>query len=518
MEEPGAQEEGDEEIEVDHQARPFGIVVDPGVDFVENLYRTDYSLSDIDMIVVTHDHVDHLGALDPLLSLLHVRFELLSKQQGVGEPRERRPKITVLVSRSVYLRYGDVTRLVGVKSDGDESAEFEFKCFEDLACDPVAGTLDQRQLGDSFPSGFEIAFMSSAAGSEEGKGGHRDLSDCASVGVCFRSTQDSTFDEGPSLAITSDTPRPPQRVAPDGGYEQWHRSWAPALTADVLVVHLSSVPLTELRRLDPIRRLDGTDVGEDVVERIQRDEDERLGEDEEQLRCIREQLQESDPHLQGQIEYAQWLRSHESSTHGDLNADIVGPVPDGWRPPLDHPYLEGLLAWAREYQRARGQRRVRKRGQPGLLVVGELSEELGTMRGKVAARLNERVLNAPVKREPEAVDSGPGFSADGEDPAVEAEVRTSYALTADIGLHVCVDKASRGDADGGSRISVLCTTCSLDTDRVAEERYHVAHEIHEVCVKGENEGIFYNCPEHDPAQGDDPTFLEQLERFDIFGR
>jgi hypothetical protein len=72
--------------------------------------------------------------------------------------------------------------------------------------------------------------------------------------------------------------------------------------------------------------------------------------------------------------------------------------------------------------------------------------------------------------------------------------------------------------EAGSRVEVLCTTCNLDTDRAPEERYHPAHDVYEVCVKGENEGVFYNCLEHDPARQGEPAFLEQLERFDIFGR
>ncbi len=51
-----------------------------------------------------------------------------------------------------------------------------------------------------------------------------------------------------------------------------------------------------------------------------------------------------------------------------------------------------------------------------------------------------------------------------------------------------------------------------------EEQYHSARDVFEMCVKGENEGIFYNCREHAPSVGSDPVFLEQLERFDVFGR
>ena len=92
------------------------------------------------------------------------------------------------------------------------------------------------------------------------------------------------------------------------------------------------------------------------------------------------------------------------------------------------------------------------------------------------------------------------------------------ALTADIGLSVCISADTEAPVSIGSKTEVLCTTCDLDTDRAPSERYHFAHDIYEVCVKGENEGIFYNCLEHDPMRQEDQRFLERLERFDIFGR
>jgi hypothetical protein len=103
---------------------------------------------------------------------------------------------------------------------------------------------------------------------------------------------------------------------------------------------------------------------------------------------------------------------------------------------------------------------------------------------------------------------------DERDSRISAPIGFPYALTADIGLHACVTSCEDADA----RVEVLCTTCNLDTDRAPEESYHAAHDVYEVCVKGENEGVFYNCLEHDPARQGEPAFLEQLERFDIFGR
>ncbi|MCP4220057.1 MAG: hypothetical protein GY765_35830 [bacterium] len=49
----------------------FGIAIDPGHNFIENLYRTDHSISEIDAVVITHDHLDHTSDFEALLDLLY---------------------------------------------------------------------------------------------------------------------------------------------------------------------------------------------------------------------------------------------------------------------------------------------------------------------------------------------------------------------------------------------------------------------------------------------------------------
>lgn len=46
-----------------------GIAIDPGFDFITNLYAEGYSISDIDAIIVTHDHIDHTDDFDAILAL-----------------------------------------------------------------------------------------------------------------------------------------------------------------------------------------------------------------------------------------------------------------------------------------------------------------------------------------------------------------------------------------------------------------------------------------------------------------
>ncbi|MBI5286457.1 MAG: MBL fold metallo-hydrolase, partial [Deltaproteobacteria bacterium] len=47
-----------------------GIAIDPGIDFVQNLYYAGFSLEDIDAIITTHAHIDHTNDLNALLTLI----------------------------------------------------------------------------------------------------------------------------------------------------------------------------------------------------------------------------------------------------------------------------------------------------------------------------------------------------------------------------------------------------------------------------------------------------------------
>jgi hypothetical protein len=49
----------------------FGVAIDPGFDFVRNLFRMGFSLRDIDVVLISHAHPDHIWDFESMVQLLH---------------------------------------------------------------------------------------------------------------------------------------------------------------------------------------------------------------------------------------------------------------------------------------------------------------------------------------------------------------------------------------------------------------------------------------------------------------
>jgi tetratricopeptide (TPR) repeat protein len=62
----------------------FNILIDPGDGIVANLYRVGFAITDIDMIIVTHDHPDHMAGLDPILALRKEHVPISRRLQIYG--------------------------------------------------------------------------------------------------------------------------------------------------------------------------------------------------------------------------------------------------------------------------------------------------------------------------------------------------------------------------------------------------------------------------------------------------
>jgi hypothetical protein len=461
--------------------KPFGVAVDPGPDFIENLYRCGYSLADIQMIVISHDHADHIASLDALLALLYHRKSLGDETFD----RDGRDLI-VVGNESVCERYGFYNeKHPTVRGQDGEPAKrrdsVRVVSFEDAArmmaipAEDREGPVKDRGEGAVLgPVGLRIEPVRTYR--------HLDAHGHIAQGFLLSFGPETAPEEHrPSILFAGDTGlpeegiEPPENLLADGG-----KSLRGAVReADLVVAHLSSAPLPELRRLAGLNDGTGPDIDQyqnlwaAAVATARSPAADRL----EQKGIERTQF------LLKQVQFGFRSRAVEA---GDLSVspfsrlDLIKPEPP------QHLYLSGLIAIAEEMVRNG------KRGEP-LLLIGELREELGTFRTRIARGIAKHC-----------------FREGQED---EKEHRPS-ALTADIGLRVRLSTAGPGEEPC---CTVLCTTCDLDTDLLPSERFHVAKEVEEVCVKGEDEGVFYACAVHDPQRPEDRLWIEAVERYDVFG-
>ena len=451
----------------------LGIAVDPGTSFVECLYRADYSPADIDVIVVTHNHVDHASSFEPLLALLHERSKLLER-----DPDQRR--LVIVGNESMRARW----TMADPPKGKNGTTYYRFYSLDD---EREMRKLERRlnkRVARASEGRAQVTFRALTSKVDEDGRGHSDLSGNASSGFLLtlrdRSTANGDVSLPRSVAFTSDLPSITEKT-------KWPKVWKRAFEADVLVCHVSSVPLSELRQM---AQLDLSKKARASYPHLHEDVSFVLG--------AWEALNKSDEvgasAVASRLKYAFWL-GRDNAGNEDSLIDPVGEGGLGTKAvATGHPYLGGLLVLARAFARCD---ELRPDGSPRLFVVGELSEELGSFRPKIAHQLNEHLW--PLV-----------------DPSGQPRAPKSRAVTGDLGLTVLVS----GEEHTSERyVGLLCSACALDNDTAPRERFHKPTEIVEVCVKGENEGIFYNCDAHAPVKDtDDPTFLEKLERYDVFGR
>lgn len=74
----------------------LGIAIDPGFDFVRNLFHMGFSISDIDIVLISHSHVDHVRDFESIIQLL---TDLKKKSKS-----KRNRCLHVILSLGVYER------------------------------------------------------------------------------------------------------------------------------------------------------------------------------------------------------------------------------------------------------------------------------------------------------------------------------------------------------------------------------------------------------------------------------
>lgn len=443
------------------EGEPFGIAIDPGPDFIDNLYRCNYCLADIHMIVVTHDHVDHMVALDPILALLNQRQELSAHTFGPDR------RLTIVGNPSVQKRYDFYNRgeLVGV---------FTFEAWERRQKGVPAEGEAPLEVFRMPPPSVRIERVATQA--------HGDSAGESAQGVIISAGDPG---EGPSILFTSDT-GPFDERSRQGRRTSTTEIASEGLTiqqaidrAQVLVVHVSAIPLPQLRTLGGLSAAPASCRGlTEEFDSLWESLHQQVEEYKKSEIDFRKEWADRCKFIMSQLQFGfHSIPPKKIRKEGPLNGIDLSPLSPCEkleRPSLGHLYLDGLLWLAEAIKDLPGGR---------LLLIGELHEELGTFRTRIARALN----------------------------VFQFKRTASHALTTDIGLAVRVEGRE-------AETKILCSTCALDNDLVSRERFHPPSQIHEVCVKGEEEGIFYNCEMHDPQRQPEPKWVERVERYDPLGQ
>jgi hypothetical protein len=495
------------------QAKSFGVAVDPGPDFLDNLFRCGYTLADIHMIVLTHDHADHTASVDALLALMGIRARL--GDETFNEDKQ----LAIIGNESVVRRYGfyNLDHPVKIDDDGmatkrkDTVSVMSFEEFYSIS------RLKGKKRRDAVMNARILLEPKSLCIEPINTIDHFDANGYLSQGFVLSMGHGT---DRSSVLFTGDTGRFPtnlkDNIDPDGRrhyFAQGTRTLKEAAaTADVVVAHLSSVPLRELRELAGLTA-SGDDLAEVASEFTELWETavRQLGPaGESQAQPVTEPGTEGSAQTRFLLEQLQFaFRSTAVDDRYYLSASPLSPLEHVKEQSEKHLYLTGLLELAQHMAC------TRPTNQPPLLLIGELREELGTFRTRIASRITESVFRCPAD----------GSMSNGEPRDKDPKIGT--ALTADIGLRVRLSRPYAGIVEQPSgaagepplppEASVLCSTCDLDNDLSASERFHAPRHIREVCVKGENEGVFYNCLLHDPGHQPEQPWVESVERYDPFG-
>ena len=459
----------------------LNILVDPGEGVVNNLYSVGLGVDDIDMVVATHDHPDHVTALDALVSLR-------GERERIRGYTKAKSMMVILGNQSVQARYGfhngkgeytvqhirDASYLMGdiarTHLSRQEGRRKDFAKGTRLTITPL--TAHHKDHGGNPAAGFVLELGPNRAADPDADGNP----DAATPAARFTIARRIAFMSDTGISAVTGDPG----AAADGDPGDERRKWKEALSSDIVVAHVSDVPSDEIRRLADLTtpHEDHATSFDDCVVRLA---DQRREEAERLMHALS---------IAAQTRTAETLVPAPLLTRGDGER-----IED-----REHLYLDGLLRVA-ELMLANANANANANEwdtSKQVLVIGEFREELGSFRGTIAREINESVF-----------ETRPDKSASERERSAWTEPRC-VAVTADIGLRIRI-------GNEGQRNRVLCSTCSVNNDRLDVERFHAPERMHEVCVKGDHEAMYWTCGDHDPGQRKTgPVFVEQMGGYDPF--
>jgi ribonuclease BN (tRNA processing enzyme) len=119
-------------LDRDHRIS-YGIAIDPGFDFIRNLFHMGFSLNDIDIIIISHAHIDHIRDFESIVTLL---LELKKR-------KDMNRKVHVILTLGTYKRLEYIIENSQLRMHIepyiiDIDREIEIDYFEDLPNDKVS--------------------------------------------------------------------------------------------------------------------------------------------------------------------------------------------------------------------------------------------------------------------------------------------------------------------------------------------------------------------------------------------
>jgi hypothetical protein len=243
-----------------------GLAIDPGYDFIQNLYEQGFSLEDLFAVVVTHSHPDHDDDFASLTTLVH---EWNSFHEKMCRPKMVK-KLDLYLSESVHWKFASWLQASGIEFG--RIVTLTLTCWDKKTGDPSQGPFrgDNIQIDLRGPDGYDMVI-------EVVPAWHDDIIDRTSaVGLKFYLYTDGKKESVYTVGYTGDTGAyglsclgPMGSHAPTGSdgpngqggmvaVDQQYRD------CDLLVAHLGDVRLREIGTLlrkneaaevEPLRRL-----------------------------------------------------------------------------------------------------------------------------------------------------------------------------------------------------------------------------------------------------------------------
>jgi ribonuclease BN (tRNA processing enzyme) len=312
-----------------------GIAVDPGFDFVLNLYQEGFSVNDVDAVIITHDHIDHYADFDTLLTLWHLNRKF-SSDKPVKE---------------IYLSAGFMARYNYLLTQDDKFNVYPLKAGSKV-----------------IPSGVGHAYELLVH-----KALHKDLStNTYSIGLIL----DLKMDRGESFQIgfTGDTT-----------YDE--NILVAYINCDIILFNLCSLPFREMKHC--LKLQSNSDANpyqeklKDIFSEFEKghhkvDLQETANQSEFDQGHHKDDLKQ----IANQLYYAFWYPIGENdaieylfSINEDREYEDLGIG--------EHLYLKGLLAFNKLLQK-----RTQVSSAPRLVVITELKEDIGSFRTKIADEIN----------------------------------------------------------------------------------------------------------------------------------